>query len=210
MYFRRINVPEWINFNQAISLVLFLGTVLCGLHLEFVKVRFPLLPSFRNILLSSFLILVLLIIKAMFHHWLIPFTIFILSLWCIYVTYFFTIISKQSMCSLLAFFLYYFGLGVFFWQFLKAAQVSGKFDEFFAEGRNVYLFYFLLGWSKLLFIDIWNWSCISDSKNYYAIQNIQISFGTILFFYTQLAVISSFSCQLYKIRNKPWYISLTV
>jgi len=94
VFSRRINVPEWINFNQAVSLVLFLGTVLCGLHLEFVK----------------------------------------------------------SMCSLLAFFLYYFGLGVFFWQFLKAAQVSGKFDDFFSKGRNIYLFYFLLGWVLPIFI----------------------------------------------------------
>eukprot|EP00795_Rhopilema_esculentum_P000935 gene935-10691_t len=91
---RRINVPEWINFNQALSLVLFVGVVLCGLQLNYTK----------------------------------------------------------SMCSLLAFLLYYFGLGVFFWQFLKAAQLSGKFDDFFASGRNIYLFYFLLGWTLPMFI----------------------------------------------------------
>ena len=54
----------------------------------------------------------------------------------------------QMKCALLAFLLYFFGLSVFFWQFLKAAQLSGKFDEFFAKGRNIYLFYFLLGWSE--------------------------------------------------------------
>ena len=57
-------------------------------------------------------------------------------------------LSFQGLCSVLAFLLYYFGLSVFFWQFLKAAQLSGKFDDFFAKGRNIYFFYFMLGWSK--------------------------------------------------------------
>ena len=31
-------MPEWINFNQAVSLLVFLGVVISGLHLEYVKV----------------------------------------------------------------------------------------------------------------------------------------------------------------------------
>eukprot|EP00794_Sanderia_malayensis_P007229 gene7229-8037_t len=91
---RRINVPEWLNFNQGVALLLFLGVVLSGVTSDYAK----------------------------------------------------------SVCSLLAFLLYYFGFGAFFWQFLKAAQVTGKFDDFFAKGRNEYIFYFILGWTIPIFV----------------------------------------------------------
>eukprot|EP00111_Clytia_hemisphaerica_P018504 TCONS_00054759-protein len=55
-------------------------------------------------------------------------------------------------CSMLSFALYYFGLSVFVWHLLKAAQFTGTFDKFFRAERNIYTFYFFLGWGIPFFI----------------------------------------------------------
>lgn len=54
----------------------------------------------------------------------------------------------QRSCKVLSFMLYYFGLTVFVWHLLKAAQFTGSFDRFFRAERNLFAFYLILGWRK--------------------------------------------------------------
>ena len=85
-----------------------------------------------------------------------------------YVCFLYFFLFFKVPCSILSFFLYYFGLSVFVWHLLKAAQFTGSFDKFFSAERNIYTFYFVLGWGECIMKYIYlkpdvGWTSVIDA-----------------------------------------------